>query len=175
MDAARFDRLTKLLSETGTRRRALQGLLSAALAAVPGTHHHERVAAQTCKGVGKRCNTNDDCCSAFCEPRSRQCVATCAQGEGVCDALAPCAPGCSCYRVELGTPDARACLHDPPAGTSLPTKACPDTLLCAPHVKHQGFCLCEGPQDCPKGYLCTASSCCRTDTVCLPLCEPEGS
>jgi hypothetical protein len=178
MDAAGFDRLTKRLSETGSRRRALQGLLSATLAVLAGTRQQQRATAKPCKGVGKRCQSNDDCCSVFCEPISRQCVATCTQGDGICDNLAPCAPGCSCYFVELDGIAGRACLQDPSAGTSLPTKECPGTEQCAPRLRDKEDkegCPCSSPAHCPKGTLCTASSCCQPDSVCLPLCEPNGA
>ena len=173
-----FDRLVTLAGGGAPRRRVLQGLLSAALAAVPGTFHHERAAAKPCKGVGKRCQNHDECCAAFCEPISRQCVATCNIGSGICatdGGLAECAPGCSCYFVELDGTVGRACLQDPAGGTTTLGQECPGTEQCAPNVRNKGGCPCSSPAHCPKGYMCTASSCCQPDSVCLPLCEPTGA
>lgn len=171
-----FDRLVTLARGGAPRRRVLQGLLSAALVGVPGTRQHESTAAKPCKGVGKRCQSNDDCCAAFCEPISRQCVATCDQGQGVCGTLAPCAEGCSCYNYLTGQLfSARACLQDPSDDVVNPGQECPGTEQCAPNVRNKGGCPCSSPADCPKGYLCTASSCCQPDSVCLPLCEPDSA
>jgi hypothetical protein len=171
-------RLITLAGREAPRRRVLQGLLSAALGALSSTHQHAPAAANRCKGVGKRCGTDGDCCSAFCEPLSRQCVARCTEGSGICGTeagLAPCAPGCSCYFVELDGTAGRACLHDPAGGTTTLGQECPGTEQCAPNVRNRGGCPCSSPADCPKGYLCTASSCCQPDSVCLPLCEPVSA
>lgn len=157
------------------RRRLLKGLASAALAGLPGTRSQEAAGAKPCKRVGKRCSRNGDCCSAFCEPVSRQCVASCTEGEGFCGQLDACAPGCSCYSVELDQLFAgRACLQDPTGDTTTPGQECPGTDQCSHKARNRGGCPCSSPADCPKGFLCTASSCCQPDSVCLPLCEPAA-
>jgi len=174
MASSHFDLVVKH-AVGAPRRRVLKGLLSAALVGIPGAFRAERVAARPCRGVGTRCRSDGDCCSAFCEPVSRQCVASCEQGEGICGALTPCAPACSCYRVELDQPFAgQACLQDPAGGTTTPGQECPGTDQCAPNARNRGGCPCSSPADCPKGFLCTASSCCQPDSVCLPLCEPTS-
>ena len=178
MNPVRFDSLSKLLRDSQSRRRLLAGSLKAVLVGMPGVLYGEQAGAKSCKGVGKRCQSDDDCCSVFCEPISRQCVATCAQGEGICGTLAPCAPGCSCYFVELDGTAGRACLQDPAGGTTTPGQECPGTEQCAPHLRdkeHKEGCPCSSPAHCPKGTLCTASSCCQPDSVCLRLCEPDGA
>ena len=156
MNPIYFDSLTKLLANAQTRRRLLGGSLSAALAGMTGALHHERAAAKRCKGVGHRCKNDARCCSGFCEPITRQCVSTCEVGEGICGALAPCAPGCSCYRRAFTTE--RVCLQDP-----ADPPACADLQLCL-----------DSDEECPRGHLCTASSCCGADAVCLPLCEARS-
>jgi hypothetical protein len=163
MDSKRFDDLTRLLARTPSRRRLLSGLVGAAAGLVT-----KSIGAAPCKGVGFRCRDGSDCCSGVCDPASRQCIATCTDGDGVCGFLSPCAPGCSCYLVELDG-GGRACLQDPPNPPE-----CPDTLQCSPSAANHFGCPCSKPEDCPKGYACTASSCCGADSVCLPLCEPAA-
>src|SRR5215218_936760 len=107
-----FDRLITLFGG-GTRRRVLQGLLSAALVALSSTRQDAPATAKRCKGVGKRCGTDNQCCSAFCDRLTHQCVAT-------CGTLSRCAPGCSCYRRAFAAE--QVCLRDPadpPACASL--------------------------------------------------------
>ena len=174
MDAGQFDGLAKLLSESEPRRRVLQGLLSGALAVIPGARHHARAVARRCTKVGKRCGTNGDCCSGFCEPISRQCVARCSQEDAGCGRLSPCAKGCSCYSVELREPFAgRACLRNPTKDLTTPGQECPGTAQCSPEALDRGVCPCSGPADCPRGYLCTGASCCWPDSVCLRVCDPD--
>src|SRR4029453_4407793 len=96
-EACPFDRLTSRFGSGTPRRRVLQGLFSAAFVALPRTPPQARATAKRCKRVGKGCGTNNECCSAFCDRLTHQCVAPCAQGEGICGTLARCAPGCSCY------------------------------------------------------------------------------
>ncbi len=153
MDPLRFDSLTRLLSDSSTRRQLLGGSLGGAFAGMFGTLTVERAGARQCKRVGKRCHRSGQCCSGFCEPGTRQCVSTCEEGEGICGAVATCASGCSCYRRAFAAE--RVCLRDPadpPACAGLQT------------------CL-DSDDECPRGHLCTASSCCGADAVCLPLCE----
>jgi hypothetical protein len=174
MDHHQLDNVVRLAAGA-PRRQMLKGLLSAALVVLPGALHPERAGAKQCRGVGRRCRTDSDCCSAFCEPIGRQCVASCDVGEGICGVLTPCSLGCSCYRVELNQQFAgQACLQDPAGGTTTPGQECPGTDQCSPRARKRGGCPCGGPADCPKGFLCTASSCCQPDSVCLPLCEPTG-
>lgn len=161
------------------RRAIIKGLAGGAGAIVLNSFGLDAEATSGCKGVGSRCQSDADCCSGFCEPASRQCVALCDQGEGICGALGACAPGCSCYFVELEGPNGesvlgRACLKDPVGGTEVPGQECPGTIQCSSSAAAHGHCPCSGPRDCPKGYLCTASSCCSADSVCLPLCEPAA-
>jgi hypothetical protein len=133
----------------------MAGSLTAVLLGILGALPVERTGAKRCKGVGKRCKMSGACCSGFCEPSTRQCVSTCEEGQGTCDTFGACAPGCSCYRRAFGTE--MVCLRDPA-----------DPLIC-PDL--QG-CL-DSDDECPRGHLCTASSCCTEagDAVCLPLCE----
>jgi hypothetical protein len=155
MNAAHFDSLTKRLTGMQSRRRLLSGSLRAMFAGILGVRPVERAGAKQCKEAGRRCQRDGHCCSEFCDPSTRQCVATCTVGQGTCDTLSACAPGCSCYQRAFTTE--MVCLRDPadpPACSGL-----------------QG-CL-DSDDECPRGHLCTASSCCTEagDAVCLPLCE----
>jgi hypothetical protein len=174
-----FDRLVMLTSGGAPRRRVLQGLLSALLAGMPGTFQHERAVAKRCTRAGKLCGSNSECCSGFCEPIRGQCVARCDQGSGICatdGGLAACAKGCSCYFVELGNATVgRACLRNPTHDLSTLGQECPGTRQCSRDAEEHGGCPCSGPADCPTGSLCTASSCCSPDAVCLRLCDPDDA
>ena len=153
MDPTRFDSLIRVLANSQTRRRLLGRSLSAALAGVTGAHHVERAAAKHCKAVGQRCQKDRHCCSGSCEASTRQCVSACDVAEGTCGTLTTCAQGCSCY-LSAFADERVVCLRDPA-----------DPPTCA------GLQLCNDSDDeCPRGYLCTASSCCGADAVCLPLC-----
>jgi hypothetical protein len=153
MDPTRFDSLTKVLSGSETRRWLLGGSLSAALVGMTGALRGERAGAKSCKEVSKRCHKNGHCCSGFCEPNTRQCVSSCEEGEGNCSARASCAPGCSCYQRAFG--EEMVCLRDPAN-----PPACAGLQVCL-----------DSDDECPRGHLCTASTCCGADAVCLPLCE----
>lgn len=157
MNPVRFDSLTTLLTDSQTRRRLLAGSFKAVLVGMPGVLYGEQAGAKSCKAVGKRCGRNKQCCSAFCDPLTHQCVATCTQGEGLCSTRASCAPGCSCYRRAFASE--QVCLRDPAN-----PPACSGLQVCL-----------DSDRECPRGHVCTASSCCGADAVCLPLCEPDGA
>ena len=156
MGPTRVDSLIWLLANGQTRRRLIRGSLSAAIAGVSGAHYVERAAAKHCKGIGQRCQKDRHCCSGSCELSTRQCVSPCDVAEGTCHNFTPCAPGCSCY-LSAFADERVVCLRDPA-----------DPPECA----HLQLCN-DSDGECPRGHLCTASSCCGADAVCLPLCEAE--
>lgn len=86
MDGARFDRLARSLTAAGSRR----GLLAAALAALLGRLGLGGVAA-ACRGAGKACAKDGQCCSRRCTKRGRcACIRT---GSGGCGTNADCCSG----------------------------------------------------------------------------------
>lgn len=86
MDAPTFDRLSRSLWLTGSRRTALRALLGSA-AAARGLAGTDRVIAQeVCKADGQRCSDGSECCSGRCHRRHRSGPPVCRQGgnQGVC-------------------------------------------------------------------------------------------
>src|SRR3954447_18220974 len=73
MDSDRFDRLARTLGQTRSRRQALWGLAGAATAAL--ALGGREASAGTCKGKGKACTRNRQCCSKKC--RGGTCKARC--------------------------------------------------------------------------------------------------
>ncbi len=65
MDSARFDGLARCFSQTRSRRETLRGLASAAAVGVLTLAQRE-ASAQECKGNGKPCKKNRQCCSNNC-------------------------------------------------------------------------------------------------------------
>jgi hypothetical protein len=80
MDSERFDGLARTFSHARSRRQALRSLagLSAGAFAVGG----QAVSAQDCKGVGKACKKNSQCCSENCVGGGGS--GSTSQSEGVC-------------------------------------------------------------------------------------------
>ena len=68
---ARFDELTKSMTQSVTRRAALKksgvGLAGMALACL-GLANQAEAARGGCLPKGKKCRTNSDCCSGSCLP-----------------------------------------------------------------------------------------------------------
>jgi hypothetical protein len=140
-------------------------LLSTVLAGMPAVRGPDPARDKRCTKVGKRCGTDGECCSGFCEPLTLQCAGSCATS-GTCGTLeqVPCAKGCSCYSIDVGEEFAgRACLRNPTDDLVTVGQECPGTKGCA------------GPHDCPKDFLCTPGHCCGPDAVCLRLCDPDGA
>jgi hypothetical protein len=157
MDGKRFDRLTRGFALSTGRRTFLKVLASGMVSVLPV---HRGAAAPKLKPVGARCHTSAQCASGFCDSATRQCIALCMQG-GDCQSE-PCAPGCHCYCDPfVSNPDGsvrRICLQDPPD-----PPACSGLVVCL-----------DSHDECPRGTMCTASSSCGADAVCLPLCEPSA-
>lgn len=98
MDDLRFDRLTKTLGVGGTRRAATRLIAGGAIGALlVRTGLVPAPAAERdghCRGGGKSCKNNDQCCTDHCQ----QGVCTCKK-QGKCDTDKVCCSG-KCHRGE---------------------------------------------------------------------------
>ncbi len=65
MDGHCFDDLTRALAEGTTRRRVLRGLAGGALAGAAALLERSPVTADGCKGEGKACKKDEQCCSGL--------------------------------------------------------------------------------------------------------------
>ena len=73
MDSKRFDDATRRLAAGHlSRRRALRGLVGAALAAVAESVAVGPTGAATCKANPETCKRNDQCCSKFCRKKRKR-------------------------------------------------------------------------------------------------------
>lgn len=98
MDGKRFDKLTKVLTSTGSRRSAVKGLLAGAAASVAGALGLEAAAAQDsgrvgtlaqCRGTRDNCKKSSVCCSRRCVRGKCQCR----QDGGACSVDRACCSG----------------------------------------------------------------------------------
>jgi hypothetical protein len=113
MDPSGFDTLTRVITQTGTRRRALATLVGVALVGclgraegtAKGKRHRgqRRVKAQddTLKPTGKKCTKHGQCLSGFCDQDERDKHGTCQEQ--------PCTGDCTVPTCTLGPVDS-----DPP-------------------------------------------------------------
>jgi hypothetical protein len=141
MDSERFDRLVRSFGQTRSRRQTLRGL--AAIAASGALALSGRaVSAQDCKGNGKACKKNSQCCSGNCGVGTGQgpLPGACAPA---CPALPACTDTCPCPsgsgQVCQGQ---RCCL--PQGGTPSCGPDCCDSTLCCSNtaIAGPGVCTC---------------------------------
>jgi hypothetical protein len=67
MDGSRFDALARSLSESGSRRRLIGGLVAGAL----GLSRVRSAEGRTCTGIGSVCREHATCCSGLCGAKDR--------------------------------------------------------------------------------------------------------
>jgi Cys-rich repeat protein len=149
--ASSFDELARGLASGHVSRRKALRLMGAAL--VGGTLASlgigEAVAAPPCKGFGKRCTTNAQCCSGSCSTNGT-CSAACPSGtvelsNGTC--AVPCGTS-----PEPGFPECANCQNLCGAGFS------------------GGYCYslggsqrrCKSDSQCPTGEFCSTGGSCTT-------------
>ncbi len=160
MDAERFDRIVRVVSQIGSRRRALRQLggIAAGVAAFTSAGPQEAVAA--------RCRPGKKKCRGKCIPKSR-----CCPTKSRCCRTADCRKGQLCAKgrcvTGLGT-----CAIGADTCANIGSPFCED-------VTGQHTCIClrrlQGGTRC--GVYGNASTCdqCTTDTDCLKLGFPPGS
>ncbi len=103
MDAHRFDNLTRSLAEGVTRRRVLLGLAGGALAGAAALLGRSPVKADGCKGEGKACKKDEQCCSGLvCTPptdagSTAKSASTCQPPTPTCGGFGqPCCDSATC-------------------------------------------------------------------------------
>jgi hypothetical protein len=115
MDSERFDGLVRTFSQIRSRRQTLRGLAGAVAVGALALGAQE-VGADTCKGTGKPCKKNRQCCSnncvgasggtandGTCQPQYFQ--GTCEVGENYCQtgSFENCTPDPNCLCVTTAT------------------------------------------------------------------------
>ena len=167
MDSARFDGLARAFSQARLRRQTLCGL--AALAASGALALSGRaVSAQACKGDGKACKKNSQCCSGNCGVGTGQgpLPGACAPA---CPASCPDCQTCSnggCTPVDDNTPcgaagsGLRCCNGACPSPTCLSLSVtdlacCADEADCGARCCTGRTALCSG---CDSGLCCAGQN-----------------
>ncbi len=85
MDSERFDRLVRSFGQTRSRRQIVRGLAGAAAAGALALSGRE-ASADVCKGDGKKCTKDGQCCSGSCVNPSGKPVA---KSGGTCQTATP--------------------------------------------------------------------------------------
>jgi hypothetical protein len=142
MDDLRFDRLTRVVATSSSRRRLLAGLI--ATVAAGGVSGAEAARSRPCQRLGVQCTRSGQCCTGVCRTQSlpgrwRRQVCDCQDG------LTNCRGKC----VDLGS-DVANC------------GACGDACGDRGDTCVDGDCACgEGPA-CGDGLVCLEGACAPT-------------
>jgi hypothetical protein len=195
MDGSRFDALTKSLTEPGTRRRLLAGVVATVLGAVG----LRGAGAAACRPPGSVCRENANCCSAICKPKDRtgrrrcacsppsldcdgQCLCGCFPGEtcATCSFARVCPPPTTCERsAGLSVCVAEQCTVALSGQFVVCGAECDDPArkpcICGRTTEGEAVCISDtdcatSTYVCPSfsdGNLCTASSQCSAGAVCV--------
>jgi hypothetical protein len=188
-----FDELARgLASGSITRGKALRlaggALLGAALASLPGA----ALADDDCRGFGRRCRRDRQCCSGNCVRRGDRKVCGCPEGQRRCNdrcvnlqtnerhcgsCTNSCAEGEECVDGVCqgscppeGTPLTEGdcnCAYNCLAGDSTPFGCRPDnSCICSQTTEGTGFCaVLEG--DCDTVQACSSSDECPSGSKCV--------
>jgi hypothetical protein len=159
MDAERFDALTRTVTATASRRRALRGLVGGVLGGVAGSLGLRETAAvhQTCalRHARARCRRGNQCCSGICRRRRCRCPqgGYCAGGGGSVSACGPeIRDDCFCV-----------------VSTAGPTRCALFLDFVCPASK-----ACDTDGQCDDGWFCAnTAGCCGSAGInaCVPLCD----
>lgn len=171
MDATRFDGLTRSLATIGSRRRLLRrGAAGALTAALAELALGDGSAALECRGKGKPCRRDGQCCSGKCR-NNKTCAAA---GVGKpCNPNKPtdCQSGkCGCTKRDTSgklvecTCRRAACSGQGDAGCAETADCCNGFCL-----KSRGFCFPPQQQCIPAG-----ASCEEAPTLCCPGLDCTG-
>ena len=147
-----LDELAKGLA-TGTlsRGKAIRwmggALLGAALASVPGMAW-----ADDCRGLGRECRRDSQCCSRNCVRRGDDKVCGCPEGQTRC--------GDRCVNRQRNERHCGECFN-----------RCPSGQECVGGECQGGEPICNPP--CPEGEVCVQSPVPGTVPFCDPVCTPS--
>ena len=173
MDAANFDRWTRLLAAS-SRRSVLRGTAGAALAAALGGRLAPEAAARTCSLRGEECTTRA-CCTLgspdLLHLVCRRGTCKCRKGYGDCDRDGTCETNLltdddNCGRCRVDCPSREACLHGT-CSCSHGFGNCPAGCTTCAARKEGGAPACIGG---------ISSQACATDAECSPrtVCLANG-
>jgi hypothetical protein len=151
VDGSQFDRLAKGLAAGRSRRGVLRGLGAAALGALGLAGRGGAGAADACKGTGKACSKNGQCCSGLCAPAPGK--TSVAGGGAVC-----CAPGQVTNATTGACCTPKTCA-DFPGQCGTFSDNCGGTLPC------QGA-TCQRGADVPAGTCNCNGTCCPVGCRC---------
>ena len=151
MDSAQFDGLVRRFGQSRSRRQTLRGLAGIAASGALALSGRA-VSAQDCKGNGKACKKNPQCCSG-----------NCGLGTGQGPLPGACAPACPSGQVEL---ENGTCV------TPCDPNCDPTPCSCGICYCFRNFCgadetptTCSGDNDCPRGQFCNPA-----DQHCAAAC-----
>jgi hypothetical protein len=152
-----FDALARGLASGNLSRgkalRLLGGvLLGSALASVPGAALADD---DDCRGFGRRCRRDSQCCSKNCVRRGDEKVCVCPEGKTRC--------GDRCVNLKTDENNCGACGKRCPAGQECADRVCqgggcPDTQIC-------GDACCTADESCWSGI--GTAICCTDDPPCV--------
>ena len=159
MDPQQFDRITRALAIGTDRRRAVRGLLGAALGTAFGLRHVSS-RAQACSPVGQACDAQTPCCGeasgkVVCAPIGRcQHVAGCAAGQLRCSGacIDPLTDEANCGACGNACTGGGVCL----GGRCTPCSRCGAVVECG----GDGFCGADGQVQCIPMPTSTGSCSC---------------
>ena len=164
MDTDRFDRLTRQLAQTPSRRQVLKGLGSGLVAGMLTALGRSDALADACKADGKACKRGDQCCSGTCDAgtgtgstaKSSGVCRSCTSNTGTCTANGDCCSGIcqgrTCVATVAGTCTA--------ATGGCGNGSCGCLILDGNLTCVGGFTYGDsivGQEDCPDGYVFVSS------------------
>lgn len=166
MDADRFDRFTRLLSRSSSRRAGL----GAAFAVLVGAGSAEAIGNKRdeCVAAGKACdedrwwkrNACKKCCSGFTTVRDSKTYCGCTPRHAGCSTSAACCNNMECTYGACGGPE---CL--PEGGRCRRNSDC-----CSDFCREDGFCKPNPRGDCfEPGHVCV-----RPQGCCSGICNADG-
>jgi hypothetical protein len=153
MDSSRFDKLTKALATSTSRRQALKTIAATTLGSILGLGGiGTAFGASKCHRNGTGCDTNSQCCSGYCA-NGEKC--TCPPAPA-CNSICPCPSGQTCV-------NGSCCSNDQVCGS---TCGCPSGQVC-----QNGQCVTPCTA---SGGTCSGNSDCCSVTCCNGVCCPSG-
>ena len=161
MEGNRFDRLTREMAGSASRRQFLKRALAGASGGALAILGMDRAGADGfCAGYKEPCTYDDDCCTGACDGKKRRCV--CPARTRPCGQFGTCCP--------VGTPciDGICQQHCPP------DLDCEDGDLCTINECDPAFGCVTTPVECPTCQICSEGECVPDGFMQGTVCTIEG-